>query len=203
MGGKMKTLICIGDSLTEAADIPVGHGWPALVSNALDLEVINAGIGGDTTAGMLARFPVLLAAKTPAFVFFMGGTNDLWWGWEVNTVLGNLFSMVVQARHHGIAPIIGLPLPVNVAAAKAADFSPPLEGYDRLSQKLEALAEALIFHATESEVAMVDLYWPFMDETDTVRSECFLPDGLHPDRAGHQMIARAIGTVFKRAFLFG
>jgi lysophospholipase L1-like esterase len=200
MGGKMKTLICLGDSLTEAADIPVGHGWPALVSNALDLEVINAGIGGDTTAGMLARLPVLLAAKTPAFVFFMGGTNDLWWGWEVNTVVGNLFSMVVQARHHGIAPIIGLPLPVNVAAAKAADFSPPLEGYDRFSQKLEALAEALIFHAAESEVAVVDLYRPFMEDGHKVRSTLYLPDGLHPNRTGHQIIAQELLTAFRQTY---
>ncbi len=199
----MKTLMCIGDSLTESADIPVGHGWPALVSNALDLEVINAGIGGDTTAGMLARFPVLLAAKTPAFVFMLGGTNDLWWGWEVNTVLGNLFSMVVQARHHAITPVIGLPLPVNVATAKAADFSPPLDGYHRLSKKLEALTEALIFHATESEVAVVDLYRPFMEDAHKVRSTFFLPDGLHPNRTGHQVIAQELLTVFRQTLLLG
>lgn len=196
----MKTLICIGDSLTEAADIPVGHEWPALTANGLDLEVINAGIGGDTTQGMLARFhPVVIAAK-PHFVFIMGGTNDLWWGWEVNTVLGNLFSMVVQARHHGIAPVIGLPLPVNLAAAKAADFSPPLDGYHRLSQKLEALTEALIFHATESEVAVVDLYRPFLEDARKVRSTLFLPDGLHPNRTGHQVIAQELLTVFRQTF---
>jgi lysophospholipase L1-like esterase len=196
----MKTLICIGDSLTQGADIPVGHAWPALTANALNLKAVNAGIGGDTTQGMLARFYPEVVAARPDFVFIMGGTNDLWWGWEVNTVLGNLFSLVVQARHHGIAPIVGLPLPVNVTAAKAADLSPPLDGYDRLSQKLEALVEALIFHATESEVVVVDLYRPFLDETDKVRSELFLPDGLHPDTAGHQIIATTLVNALQQHF---
>ncbi len=198
----MRTMLCLGDSLTEGTEIPVGHGWPALVSNALDLEVMNAGIGGDTTAGMLARLPVLLAANEPAFVFILGGTNDLWWGWEVNAVLGNLFSMVVQTRHHGITPIIGLPLPVHVAAAKAADFSPPLGGYDRLAQKLEALAEALIFHATESEVVSIDLYRSFLLDGNQVDKTLFLPDGLHPNRPGQQLIATAIASGFVSHFNF-
>ena len=198
----MKTMLCIGDSLTEGTDIPVGHTWTALVANTLNLEVVNGGIGGDTTAGMLARFHWQVTAGKPAFVFIMGGTNDLWWGWEVNTVLGNLFSMVVQARHVGIAPVIGLPLPVNVSAAKAGDFSPPLGGYDQFSDKLDALVEALVFHSTESEVPVVDLYRPFMVDNRQVRNEFFLPDGLHPSRAGHKAIASETAAVFRRDFNF-
>ena len=33
---------------------------------------------------MLALFFPDVVADKPAFVFIMGGTNDLWWGWEVN-----------------------------------------------------------------------------------------------------------------------
>jgi PAS domain S-box-containing protein len=129
----MQTLICIGDSLTEGADIPVGHTWPALAANALSLKVVNGGIGGDTTGGMLSRFYPQVAAEKPAFVLIMGGTNDLWWGLDVNSILANLFSMVVQARHHGIAPVIGVPLPVDVTAARASDFLPPWGGYARFT----------------------------------------------------------------------
>ena len=198
----MTTILCIGDSLTEGIDIPVGQSWKALVASALNVEMINAGIGGDTSAGMLARFHAQEVIRQPAYVFIMGGTNDLWWGWEVNTVLGNIFSMVVQARHHGIAPVIGLPLPVNVPAAKAADFSPPLDGYDRLTDKLEALAEALIFHATESDVAVVDLYRPFLTDNRQVKADLFLIDGLHPNANGHRTIAAEIADRFRQALCF-
>lgn len=198
----MKTMICMGDSLTEGSDIPVGHTWPELAGNALNIDVVNWGIGGDTSAGMLARFHGQLSARKPSFVFILGGTNDLWWGWEVYTVLGNLFSMVVQARHLNIAPVIGMPLPVNVSAAKSADFSPPMDGYDRFIEKLEALVEALIVHAAENEVALVDLHGPFLNDQRITKEDLFLPDGLHPNRAGHQVIADAVVAAFRKDFGF-
>jgi len=198
----MKTIICIGDSLTEGTDTPTGHTWPALLSNALNLDVINCGIGGDTTQGMLSRLYPEVIGRKPEFVFIMGGTNDLWWGCEVNTTLANLFSMVVQARHHGIAPVIGLPLPVNVAAAKAGDFSPPQGGYGRFTEKLEALVKELIRHAAESEVAGIDLHRPFLEGNRQVRADLFLPDGLHPNKAGHLVIAKEITSIFKQELNF-
>ena len=85
----MKTLICIGDSLTEGADIPAGHSWPELVGNALNMDVINGGIGGDTTTGMLARFHPEVVARKPALVFILGGTNDLWWGLPITIASNN------------------------------------------------------------------------------------------------------------------
>lgn len=198
----MKTMICIGDSLTEATDIPVGHAWPALVTNALGLEVINHGIGGDTTAGMLARFyPEVITAK-PTFVFIMGGTNDLWWGWETNTIMGNLFSMLVQARHHGIAPVIGMPPPVAVAVARQNDFSPPLGGYDRFGAKMDGLKATLRAQATESEVPLVDLWQPFLASDQTVRTDLYLPDGLHPNQPGQDIMAKTICDGLRRHFHF-
>lgn len=198
----MKTMICLGDSLTEGADIPVGHTWPALVSNALNLEVINYGIGGDTTQGMLSRFYPEVAAKKPAFAFIMGGTNDLWWGVEVNIILANIFSIVVQARHHGIAPVIGLPLPVDADAARRNDFSPPWEGYEKLVEKMDELVEKLILHAKDSEVAVIDLHGPFLIDRRVARQDLFLPDGLHPNRTGHLCISRAIVSGFREQFNF-
>ena len=58
----MKRILCHGDSLTEGTDIEAAYRWPSLLQNALGPEVINTGIGGDTTAGQLS--PV--------------GSNPLW-----------------------------------------------------------------------------------------------------------------------------
>jgi lysophospholipase L1-like esterase len=198
----MKTLICMGDSLTEGTDMPVGHAWPALVGNALNIRVTNCGIGGDTTAGMLARFYPEVIAAQPDFTLIIGGTNDLWWGIEINTILANLFSMVVQARRHRIAPVIGLPLPIDVDAARQYEFSPPWGGYDRFTGQMDRLIEKTGHCAAESEVSLVDLHRPFLSGDGKVRSDMFLPDGLHPNRAGQRMVANAIERTFSSDFLF-
>jgi len=196
----MQTMVCIGDSLTEGADIPKGHTWPALVSNALGIEVNNCGICGDTTAGMLARFYREVVAEQPAFVFIVGGTNDLWWGWAVNIIVGNLFSMVFQARHHDITPVIGLPLPVHIQVARQNEFSPPWDGYERFEEEMGRLIETIDRHATESEVALIDLHQPFASGSGEARGDLFLPDGLHPNRAGHMTIAETVIAGFQRYF---
>lgn len=198
----MKTLICIGDSLTEGPDMPAGQTWPELVGNALDVDVVNCGIGGDTTAGMLARFHPAVTVPKPTFVLIMGGTNDLWWGLEINVILANLFSMVVQARHHGIAPVLALPLPVNIDLAGSSDFSPPLGGYDCFNDRLQELIRRIPRHATESEAALVDLYRPFVSQDGKINSSLYQPDGLHPNKKGHQTIAADVAQAFYQNFLF-
>lgn len=89
----MKRIICHGDSLTEGTDIEEAYRWPSLLQNALGTEVLNTGIGGDTTAGLLSRFSTDVIPRKPDAVILMGGTNDFWWDLPVNNVLANLFSM--------------------------------------------------------------------------------------------------------------
>jgi lysophospholipase L1-like esterase len=52
----MKTLVCHGDSLTAACEMDHRSTWPSLVESRLKINVINNGIGGDTTGGLLSRF---------------------------------------------------------------------------------------------------------------------------------------------------
>ena len=81
----MRKIICHGDSLTEGADIEPVYRWPALLQNALGgIEVINTGIGGDSTAGLLSNVQSLrqkLAAaaeesEIPVLDFFRLFMND-------------------------------------------------------------------------------------------------------------------------------
>jgi acyl-CoA thioesterase-1 len=54
------TIVAIGSSSTEGHGVPYQESYPAqleamLRAKGVDARVINAGIGGDTTGGMLAR----------------------------------------------------------------------------------------------------------------------------------------------------
>ncbi len=198
----MKKLACMGDSLTEGADLVTGHTWPSLVGNALTLNVSNFGIGGDTTQGMLSRFYPEVIQFKPDYVLIMGGTNDLWWDWEVKTILGNIFSMCFQARYQNITPIIGLPIPLDAVSAQKADSSPPPQGYVRMVEMLTDLVDNLKTHAADSEIPVVDLHQPFLSNNQKPDSTMFLDDGLHPNQKGHQLIADNVIRSFRELFRF-
>lgn len=71
--GPMK-LICFGDSLTAGAY--GGSYVEALRRLRPDLDVINAGVGGDTVLNLLARLDEDVLARQPDGVFVMIGGND-------------------------------------------------------------------------------------------------------------------------------
>lgn len=198
----MTKLVFHGDSITEGADLDRPYTWPKLVENALNIETINAGIGGDTTAGMLGRFSTDVVSKAPEIVIILGGTNDLWWDLDVNPILANIFAMASQARYHNIAPVIGLPLPVWVEAAERQPFAPPVGGYEKCMTKLANLVGALKSYAERSDIPCVDFYERFVDEAERVKEIFYLEDGLHLNRTGHGRMARAVVDFLKSEFLF-
>ena len=186
----MKTLVCHGDSLTEATDLDDPAIWPSLVEGRLDIKVVNSGIGGDTTAGLLSRFYHDVVQHRPDHVLIMGGTNDLWWDLDLKSIQANIFTMTCQAEHHHIIPIVGLPIPINVEQARKQDFMPPQGGYKKCMKKLAVLVEDLTKLAQQNEIACLDFYHPFCDDSGAVKGKYFLEDGLHPNKAGHRQMAQ-------------
>jgi lysophospholipase L1-like esterase len=197
----MFSLICHGDSLTEAVDMEPAYRWPALVRLRLGWSVRNTGIGGDTTGGLLARFGHDVLRHRPDAVIVMGGTNDLWWGLGNPLVLSHLFAMCCQAQHHGIAPLLATPLPICCAPLEQSDMLPPPGGYNMLLASLASLAEEMRTAARHSDIPCIDFFRAFHGEDGQVRSEAFLEDGLHPNAEGHRRMAD--GVVQMAADLFG
>ena len=72
-------IVFLGDSLTAWGD------WPVLLDRS---GLINMGIPGDTTAGILARSH-RAAALEPEKLFLMAGANDLFLGTSVPVIAEN------------------------------------------------------------------------------------------------------------------
>ena len=186
----MKTLVCHGDSLTEGSDLDSQSIWPLLVESRLPLKIINSGIGGDTTGGLLGRFYPDVVQHHPDYVLVLGGTNDLWWDLDLKLIQANIFAMTCQAEYHHIVPLVGLPLPMVVAKARRQDFMAPAGGYKKCAQKLAELVIALKQSAQHNEIACLDFYHPFFNASGNVQEKLFLQDGLHHNEAGHRLMAQ-------------
>ncbi|MGD1972595.1 MAG: GDSL-type esterase/lipase family protein, partial [Desulfobacterales bacterium] len=121
----MKKIVCHGDSLTEGSDLENNYTWPQLVENRIQVTVLNRGIGGDTSAGLLSRFYPDVIRYQPEMVVILCGTNDLWWDLDTNLILANIFTMTSQAQHRNIVPIVGLPLPLNMESIRHQNMMAP------------------------------------------------------------------------------
>ena len=120
----------------------------------------------------------------------MGGTNDLWWDLDLKLIQSNIFTMICQAEYHRIVPLIGLPFPMIVERACRQDFMAPKAGYKKCAEKLARLVNGLERSAQQNDIACLDFFHPFFNDAGAVQEKFFLQDGLHPNTAGHRLMAQ-------------
>ena len=195
-------IYCHGDSLTEGSDFLKPYTWPALTAQRLGIEVVNRGIGGDTTAGMLARYALEVLQNKPELVILLGGTNDLWWGLDPKLIIANLASMVVQAQHYGIVPILALPLPSWPDQAARQAWTPPEGGYTVFNEQIRDLVERITTYAGNDDLPLIDFYHIWFDDGGALYTDRFLEDGLHANKAGHRQMADTAVALLEKNFRF-
>jgi len=71
-----RTIVCLGDSITSGVGAEPAQPYPGLLAEKLGVEVINAGVPGDTSEDGLARVGDVLA-QDPWMVIVELGGNDI------------------------------------------------------------------------------------------------------------------------------
>ena len=166
-------LLVLGDSLTAHHGLPEAQGWVALLQQQLDeegraIQLINAGISGDTTAGGLSRLPALLAAHQPDWVMIELGANDGLRGLPPTEIQRNLLDMIDLVHTAGARPLLaGMQLPLNYGSYYRTRF-----------------ADVFVEIAEQTDTPLL----PFLLEGVGGVAELNLPDGIHPNAAGQQRV---------------
>ena len=107
-------IICMGDSITFGLGLEadLSQRWTALVEEKMGVQMINRGISGDTTGGMLARCQTEVFPEQPDYLLILGGINDICLAGQYRIPCMNIAAMVKQADAKGVPVIMGLPLPI-------------------------------------------------------------------------------------------
>ena len=182
----------MGDSLTEGYGILSLCDWPTLLGN--HCTVINAGISGDTTAGMLSRFHPMVINESPSHVIIMGGTNDCSFNLPADAIISNIMAMTKLARHHGIVSIIGLP--TRCFIDMDIDFNDLFISYQAFTKRLESFRKKLKEMAELKDLMVIDF-------SIGLTKEHYLDDGVHPNEAGHQsMYKNVVNKLMEQNIIF-
>ena len=166
-------IVALGDSLTSGLGVAADEAYPALLEVRLRREgyayrVVNAGVSGDTTAGGLRRVDWVLRAE-PEIVIVALGANDGLRGQSPRTTRANLEAIVKRLRTAGARVLLaGMRLPPNYGEAFTREF--------------ETIFLAV---ARGANVALL----PFLLDGVAADPKLNQPDGIHPNAAGHRVIA--------------
>ena len=162
-------ILFLGNSITE------GGNWRKLLK---DSSVVNRGISGDNTFGVLNRLDEITRHK-PAKVFILIGVNDLSKNIPPAMTIENIFAIVnkIHAGSPKTSVYVQSILPVN----------PTVKGFMTRFSKQDDILEInkqLAKYPDALKYTFVNLHDQFLDEKKLLDAR-FTGDGLHLNAAGY------------------
>jgi len=159
------TIVAFGDSLTYG----IGAGsqnYPNSLAAITGLNVVNAGISGETTAGGVQRFQAVIEQHRPELIILLEGGNDILRNHNRLTTKQNLSRMIQMAQSENIALIlIGVP--------EKSLFSDSAEIYEQLADEFQLVFDGEIL-------------------ADLLRTNQYKSDAIHLNAKGYHKLAERI-----------
>jgi acyl-CoA thioesterase-1 len=171
-----RRILVVGDSISAEYGLTRGTGWVPLLQSKLTahnfpVQVINASISGDTTAGGRSRLPALLARHQPALVILELGGNDALRGLDLRMSENNLEAMTEAAQRSGAQVLLlGMQVPPNYGNAYSLDF---IQMFVRVAKK--------------KKTALVPFLLKSVADTPNA-AQLFQADRIHPNEAAQEQM---------------
>jgi lysophospholipase L1-like esterase len=212
---KKLTIVAFGDSITASRKGVVTYSDVLReMLSTKNVDVINAGIGGNTTEHAKKRFEKDVLAHSPDLVIIQFGNNDtavdVWkdppaTGPRVPLVdyVRNLGEMIATLKARNAKVILVTPLPTRwTEKLKGMYGKPPYDpndpdGFNFLKKEYIAALRKL---GKQNKVPVVDLYseyYRYAKKTGRPMDELFT-DGMHPNDHGQRIEAELLLKEIKK-----
>lgn len=158
------TIVCLGDSITAGVGVSEGETYPDLLARRLRVDVVNAGVSGNTAEDGLARVEEALAEDPWLVIVELGGNDILRRVPPERTerALRGILDRLLAAR---VVPVL-----VEVEAPLAAQYS----------QVFERIGEDYDVPVVEDVLGEI------------LTDPALKSDPIHPNAAGQRVLAEAL-----------
>jgi lysophospholipase L1-like esterase len=171
-GLQLGKVLFIGDSIIQAG------AWGEWLTES---TVVDEGVGGATTADVVARLAELVAQE-PDTVVLLIGTNDLAWHRTTEHVVRNIETIVATFRRD----LPDVRILVTSVLPRGHEFAPQIREINRHLWQFAPTAHA----------GYLDL-WPVLAGEDGGLLEQCSPDGLHLNEDGYRAWREALGPALE------
>jgi|SRR5690554_2719155 len=168
-------ILALGDSLTEGLGVPQEFAYPAVLEQQLrdhgfpQVQVVNAGLSGETTNGLKNRVAWVLQLD-PDLTVLTIGANDAMRGLDLQLTEANIRYIVSTLQAAGSDVILaGMEIYDNLGREYVSGFK---DMYPRI--------------ASDMKLPLI----PFFLQGVAGDSDFNQNDGIHPNAAGYEVIVR-------------
>jgi lysophospholipase L1-like esterase len=185
--------LALGDSLTRGFQIQQEYSYPIytpytdilqsrLLGRGKNIAVLNKGIDGDTTSGMLERFNRSVVPEKPDFVIIWAGINDIYAGLSSDQIHENLKEL--------------LTITINMPSIPLLCSLTLVQNRSNVNEKIMRLNNMIRKTCYELDIKFIDLYAEVSDKSGNLMQE-YSSDGVHLSQMGYIIVGE---TIFRALF---
>jgi acyl-CoA thioesterase-1 len=173
-------IVALGDSLTAGLGLPAKEAFPERLERALKarghaVEIVNAGVSGDTAAGGLARLDWSVPKDADGVILALGA-NDMLRGFDPKVTQGTLDAILRRLTERRLEVLLaGMRAMPNLGV----DFG---AGFEAIYKELAAKYRVV--------------FYPFFLEGVAGDARLNQRDGVHPSAAG---VDRMVAGILPKA----
>lgn len=178
-------IIAVGDSLTAGYNLALEESYPKILEKKLlakgkKVEIINAGISGETTAGLLERVE-FIKSQEPKMILITTGGNDAFRNLPIENTYQNIEKIIISLKEKVSSKnifLMQIQAPINLGLVYAKDFN-------NMYQEI----------AKRQKVNLI----PFVTKEVFLNRDLMLEDGIHPNKDGYEFIVDSyiLNTILK------
>jgi Lysophospholipase L1 and related esterases len=178
----LNAIVLVGDSLTE--------NFRDVQKRFPKLKIANRGVGGDTSRGILFRFPIEVIALKPQAIVILAGANDLTAHGDPEHAISNIREMVALSRAYDRrTPLILCTIPQS--SQPDAPLKPGAR--ERVNEGIKQIA------AEDNSIIILDLDAAFQNLDGTQNLDYFAKDRLHLGPKGYDKWTELLTPLLQNA----
>jgi acyl-CoA thioesterase-1 len=186
VAGKRARVVVLGTSLTAGLGLDPAQAYTTLLQQKADsagyrVDIVNAGLSGETSAGALRRASWVLDQPAQAIVLEVGA-NDGLRGVDPDSTYGNLVALIAEIRRSQPAArvlLVQMEAPTNLGRNYTTQFH---NAYERV--------------ARDANVPLL----PFLLEGVAGVARLNQGDGIHPNAEGSRLVANTMWRALRGTF---
>ena len=169
-------MVVLGDFLSAGYQLPATAAFPvrlqkALIAKGIEVDIINAGVSGDTASGGLGRLDWSVPESTQAVIVELGA-NDALRGTDPKVTRAALTEILTRLKARNIAVLLcGMVAPPNYGTDYSAQFN--------------------AIYPDLAKTFQVPLYPFFLEGVATI-AKLNQADGMHPTAEGVDLVVKNI-----------
>lgn len=182
-----------GDSAVDKKDVILFTGsssirfWTSLHADFPTANVLNRGFGGSQMTDLVGYVDQLIVPYSPKQIFIYEGDNDIAADKNTTDILfdADRLLVAISKQLHRKVQVFFISAKPSILRwqlrDKYADFNGKLEAWTKKKKK----------------VTYIDVWTPMLDADGKVMADLFIEDGLHMNKKGYEIWAKAIGPFVK------